>query len=184
RDIAPMPTAAEPLVEHFFRHEYGRLVATLTRRFGASRLDDIEEAVQSALARALSSWTRDGLPENPSAWLTRVAHNELVDQLRRQQTAAALAHKLEESPSIQPEAVSFRSELDDDLLRMLFVCCDHQLADKTQLVLALKLLCGFSTKEIATRLFLSDANVQKQLSRGKRRLGELWQTDPARDFAS
>ncbi len=66
------------LVEHFFRHEYGRLVAMLSRRVGVQHIEDVEDAVQSALMTALESWTIAGLPDNPSAWLFRVAHNNLL----------------------------------------------------------------------------------------------------------
>src|SRR2546427_4718677 len=71
------------LVEHFFRHEYGRLVATLSRRVGAQYIEAVEDAVQSALMTALESWTIAGLPDSPSAWLFRVAHNNLMGELRR-----------------------------------------------------------------------------------------------------
>ena len=71
------------LVEHFFRHEYGRLVATLSRRVGVQHIEAVEDAVQSALMTALETWTRAGLPDNPSAWVFRVAHNNVVGELRQ-----------------------------------------------------------------------------------------------------
>ena len=70
------------LVEHFFRHEYGRLVAMLASRVGVNRIEDVEDAVQSALMKALENWTISGLPDNPSAWLFRVANNNLIGELR------------------------------------------------------------------------------------------------------
>jgi len=70
------------LVEHFFRHEYGKLVATLTRRFGVVHLSDIEDAVQSALMSALTHWPATGVPDKPSAWLFRAAQNQLLSALR------------------------------------------------------------------------------------------------------
>src|SRR5437773_9968157 len=74
---------APGLVEHFFRHEDGRLVATLSRRVGAQHVEAVEDAVQSALMTALDTWTIAGLPDNPSAWLFRVAHNRLMGELRQ-----------------------------------------------------------------------------------------------------
>ncbi len=71
------------LVEHFFRHEYGRLVAILSRRVGVQHIEAVEDAVQSALMKALEAWTIAGLPNNPSAWLFRVAHNDLMGELRQ-----------------------------------------------------------------------------------------------------
>src|SRR2546430_6246522 len=69
--------AASGLVEHFFRRKYGRLVAILTRRVGVRYVDVVEDAAQTALMTALTAWVADGLPEDPDAWLYRVAHNHL-----------------------------------------------------------------------------------------------------------
>ena len=74
---------APTLVEHFFRHEYGRLVAPLSHRVGVQYLEDVEDAVQSALLIALETWPKADLPANPSAWLFRVAHNHLLGELRQ-----------------------------------------------------------------------------------------------------
>ncbi len=76
-------SATPNLVEHFFRHEYGRLVALLTRRVGVRHLDLVEDAVQSALMAALTAWTAQGGPDDPGAWLYRVASNNLMGDLRR-----------------------------------------------------------------------------------------------------
>lgn len=164
------------LVDHFFRHESGRLTATLTRRFGTSRLQSIEESVQSALVRALEVWGRRGIPDNPSAWLTRVAHNALLDQLRRGRAEDRWSGDLQPTTTEPMPAPEFDAGIDDDELRMLFICCDERLPQRTQLVLALKLLCGFGTREIAQRLFLTEANVFKTLARGRQSLAELWRT--------
>ncbi len=163
---------APPLGAHFFRHEFGRLVATLARRVGVQHLEAVEDAVQSALMAALESWRAD-LPENPSAWLFRVAHNQLMDELRQRARRRRL---LEESAAEQlggpedgPDPL-LAGEVQDDLLRMLFVCCDEAVAPESQLVLALKTLCGFDAREIAARLFRSEADVHKRLQRARHRL--------------
>jgi predicted RNA polymerase sigma factor len=70
------------MIEHFFRHEYGRLVATLTRRVGVQNIEAVEDAVQPTLMIALENWTITGVPANPPAWLFRVAHNHLIGELR------------------------------------------------------------------------------------------------------
>ncbi len=164
------------MVEHFFRHEYGRLVATLCRRVGAQHIEIIQDAVQSALMSALESWTVAGSPENPSAWLFRVAHNNVVAELRQrtrrsrllEQYTAEATDTVEKSPEL-----FLAHEVQDDLLRMLFVCCDEAIPEQAQLVLALKTLCGFDTREIALRLFISEANVYKRLGRARSRLRKL-----------
>ena len=117
---------APNLVEHFFRHEYGRLVATLSRRAGVQYIEAVEDAVQSALMTALEAWTTGGQPDNPSAWLFRVAHNELVGELRQRTRRSRIMAGSEEilPPENGPEVV-LAGEMRDDLLRMLFVCCDR-----------------------------------------------------------
>lgn len=168
---------APAFVEHAFRHEYGRLVARLSRAFGFSRTEQVEDAVQSALMAALRSWAKDGVPEQPSAWLHRVAKNNLLDQLRRseQQSSPLSLGELEAIPDA-PTTVAethFEAEIADDELRMLFVVADDAIPVESQFVLALKVLCGFSTREIALRLLTSEENVQKRLARGRERLREL-----------
>ncbi|MEO3428682.1 sigma-70 family RNA polymerase sigma factor [Pelagibius sp. CAU 1746] len=164
--------APEP-PRQFFRHEYGRLVAVLTRRVGAQHLEAIEDAVQSALMKAVESWTARGKPDNPSAWLYRVARNELLGELRRRAGRRRLLERnagdIIGDPGEVPE-VRLAGEMQDDLLSMLFVCCDGALPEESQMALALKVLCGFSVPEIALRLFTSEANIYKRLSRARSRL--------------
>jgi len=76
---------ARARVDHLFRHRAGQMVATLARIFGFEHLDAIEDAVQDALVQALKRWPFEGEPANPSAWLTQVAKNRLLDRLRRGQ---------------------------------------------------------------------------------------------------
>src|ERR1700722_8218099 len=81
------------LVEPFFRHEFGRLVAVLTRSLGVRRLDLVEDVVQAALAQALETWARRGVPEERAGWLYRTARNQAIDALRRERIhARALPH--------------------------------------------------------------------------------------------
>src|SRR6266436_5879030 len=81
------------LVEHFFRHEFGRLGAVLTRSLGVRRLDLVEDVVQAALVQALETWSRRGVPDDPAGWLYRTARNLAIDALRRERThAQALPH--------------------------------------------------------------------------------------------
>ncbi len=164
------------LVEHFFRHEYGRLVATLCRRVGVQHLEVVEDAVQSALMAALECWSVVGLPDSPSAWLFRVAHNDVVGELRQR----ARRHRILEQYATEdigtPEngpALFLAPEVQDDLLQMLFVCCDEAIPVQSQLVLALKTLCGFDVREIALRLFTSEANLYKRLGRARSRLRDF-----------
>jgi RNA polymerase sigma-70 factor (ECF subfamily) len=141
--------SAPGLVEHFFRHEYGRLVAILVHRSGPQHLSDIEDAVQSALMTALREWPVGGRPDNPTAWLFRVAWRNLLGELRRgsgrrrllEQNATDLGPDGFGEPAAPPD-----DEIADDLLRMLFVCCDGAIPPDSQLALALKTLCGFDVR--------------------------------------
>jgi RNA polymerase sigma-70 factor (ECF subfamily) len=160
-------------VEHYFRHEYARLVALLVRRAGLHRLEMVEDAVQHALAAALAAWVADGIPRNPDAWLYRVAHNQLVGVLRKHQGHRRILDGVAEpelTEADEPASPAFDGEVRDELLRMLFVCCDEEIPRESRLVLALKTLCGFGIGEIAARLFISEANVYKRLARARERL--------------
>ncbi len=172
------PTSPSGLVEHYFRHEYGRLVAVLVRRVGLAHLDTVEDAVQGALMAALTAWLASGIPQDPGAWLYRVAQNQLLGGLRKEQgrhriLSSAAAPGANDSD--EPFSPAFSGEVRDDLLRMLFVCCDERIPPESRLVLALKTLCGFSVGEIAFRLFTTEANVYKRQLRARERLrqGEL-----------
>ena len=163
------------LVEHFFRHEFGRLVAVLTRSLGVRRLDLAEDVVQAALTQALQTWSRRGVPEDPTGWLYRTARNLAIDTLRREQTHAQALPRLAgeaERDSSPPEA-RFADEIGDEPLRLLFVCCHEAVPAESRVALALKTLCGFSTAEIARALLTTDANVQKRIERARDRLREL-----------
>lgn len=175
---------AAPLVEHAFRHSYGRLVARLAGVFGFHRLEIVEDAVQDALMAALRTWPRDGPPAQPGAWLYRAARNKLIDDLRRRHHGdvsidaaddepGMAAAELADERSLQPSEPRLAAEIGDDELRMLFVCADEAIPVESQIVLALKVLCGFSTREIALRLLTSEENVQKRLARGRDRLRQI-----------
>jgi RNA polymerase sigma factor (sigma-70 family) len=151
------------LPQHWFRHEHGRLVSILSRRFGVHRMELCEDAAQNALLRATQSWSAQ-LPDEPGAWLYRVAHNYVLDELRRE--------KRDQRYLAEVLVDYAQQEVHDDVLRLLFVCADPAIPAESQLVLALKTLCGFSTEEIALRLFQSEDAVHKRLQRARTRLRE------------
>ena len=156
-----------PLVEHFFRHEYGRLVAQLARKVGIHHIELVEDAVQGALATALDAWPAGDVPDDPSAWLYRVAINHLLGDLRKETKRARILGEVHDADAGEVATARFANEVHDDLLRMLFVCCDDAIPRESRLVLALKTLCGFSTAEIALRLFTSETSVHKRLQRAR-----------------
>src|SRR5437660_12608700 len=124
-----MPQVSETL-EHVFREEYGRIIATLIRISGS--FDLAEESLQEAFASAAANWDREGTPRNPGAWLTTVAHRKLLDAVRREKTKAEKQPELEyESTRLQPydEPALLEEivEYPDDRLRLIFTCCHASL---------------------------------------------------------
>jgi RNA polymerase sigma-70 factor (ECF subfamily) len=172
----PLSGPPATLVEHFFRHETGRLHGALIRLLGVNNLSLAEDIAQEALLKALHTWSMGGVPANPAAWITRVAMNLAKDTLRHQRMATekepAIITHIEQTVPTPAVAVGLAHEIRDDALRLLFVCCHPSVAPDAQVVLALKVLCGFSTGEIARAFLTSDAAIEKQLTRTKQRIRE------------
>lgn len=168
-------TDTSRLVEHFFRHEYGRLVAVLMSQLGVRNLELVEDVVQTALSRALLVWPRSGTPDDPAGWLYRTAKNSALDALRRQAIAQrAIENTLQQpfssaSESWQAEA---EHEIGDETLRLLYLTCHPILSPDSRIALALKLVCGFGIHEIACGLLTTPSNIEKRLTRAKERLRE------------
>ncbi len=172
----PPPPGAPPaqLVEHFFRHETGRLHGALIRLLGVHNLSLAEDVAQEAMLRALHAWSMGGVPANPAAWITRVAMNLARDALRHRRMSDskedAIVTHLEQMAPTPAVAVENAHEIRDDALRLLFICCHPSIAPDAQVVLALKVLCGFGTGEIARAFLASEAAIEKQLTRTKQRI--------------
>jgi RNA polymerase sigma-70 factor (ECF subfamily) len=167
------PEPVAPLVEHFFRHEAGRLVSVLTRIFGWRHFDLVEDMVQATLLDALEAWRVRGAPANPSGWVHRIAKNKILDALRRDRIGERV---LGEWAATRPaheaglDELFFDSEIEDSQLRMMFACCHPHLARENQLALTLKALCGFGNAEIARALLVGEETVKKRLQRATRDL--------------
>ncbi|HEV3142346.1 MAG TPA: sigma-70 family RNA polymerase sigma factor [Gemmataceae bacterium] len=183
----PKPVA--PLVEHFFRHEAGRLVAVLTRIFGWKNFDLVEDMVQSTLLEALEAWRVRGVPDNPAGWVHRVARNRILDALRRDEIGQkALGHWAAAIPRHEEQLDDqfLDSEIEDSQLRMMFACCHPRLTRENQLALTLKALCGFGNAEIGHALLVSEETIKKRLQRATRDLiehGIALETPAAPEFA-
>jgi len=164
------------LVEHFFRHEAGRLHGALIRLLGVENLALAEDVAQEALLRALRTWSMGGVPANPSAWITRVAMNLAKDALRHQRMSSskepAIVAYLDQTLAASAIGKASEHEIRDDALRLMFVCCHPSIATDAQVVLALKVLCGFSIGEIACAFLSSEAAIEKQLTRTRQRIQE------------
>src|SRR5579859_7164077 len=165
---APMGVTQDT-IERVFREESGRILATLIRVFGDFEL--AEDVLQEAFVTALDRWPREGVPENPGAWLTTAARRKAIDRLRRKRTLAekqALLHGLAElaqnaDPYAAPEAHT-------DQLRLIFTCCHPALAPEAQVALTLRTLGGLETDEIARAFIVPPATMAQRLVRAKRKI--------------
>ena len=127
----------DSLVDHLFRHQSAKIVATLTRVFGSRHLDLAEDVVQDALLKALQQWPFKGVPENPAAWLTLVAKNRALDLLRRDASLANKAEQLELAlPRLVFPATASDGEMDDQLA-LILMCCHPALPVEYQIALTL-----------------------------------------------
>jgi RNA polymerase sigma-70 factor (ECF subfamily) len=175
--------AGTPLADHLFRHEAGRMIATLVRFLGVRHLALAEDAVQDALVRALETWKWGAPPENPSAWLMRAARNRALDLLRRQGTfgrVMEVAGRGLEEAGPGPGSESDEHAIGDDELRLMFSCCTPALAPPAQVAVILKYLCGFSVDEIAQAFLTSQPTIEKQLYRSRTamvREGNLYEVE-------
>src|SRR5256886_4651498 len=168
------PQAVSHLIEHLFRHESAKMIATLTRIFGIEHLSLAEDVVQEALSRALETWPYRGVPEKPSAWIMRASRNLALDVIRRQKSfrakEAEIAQLMERAGSAGETATFSEHEIADDRLRMMFVCCHPVIPAEAQVALALKTLCGFSVTEISHAFLTTEAAIAKRLTRAKQKI--------------
>jgi RNA polymerase sigma-70 factor, ECF subfamily len=156
------------LVENLFRHAHGRLISRLTRHMGPAHFDRAEDAVQHAMIQALRTWPFRGIPTTPEAWLYTTARNRILDTLRRDSRLERERGDVIE-PAL-PKTPYFPCEIDDDVLRMIFVCCHPSLPLASRLSLTLKTLCGLGTQEIAHAFLVPDATIAQRIVRAKKHL--------------
>jgi len=173
---APPSGEVSQVVEHLFRHESGKMVATLTRIFGLDHLTLVEDVVQEALAKALQTWPFYGVPQNPSAWIMRASRNLALDVVRREKVfhdkEDAIIHLMKGGRPGTDAPIFAAEEIEDDRLRMMFICCHPLVPAEARVALTLKTLCGFSVAEISRAFLTTEAATAKQLTRAKQKIRE------------
>ena len=142
-------------------------MATLIRILGD--FDLAEEAVQEAFVTALERWPRDGLPDNPGAWIVRAARNRAIDRLRRERRYEEKLRELERLMPGQPDD-PIDTSLPDDRLRLFFTCCHPALSPEARVALTLRTLGGLSTPEVARAFLTGETAMQQRLVRAKRKI--------------
>ncbi len=149
-----------------FRAEHGRVVASLTRRFGD--LDLAEDATGEALLVAAERWPTEGVPPNPGAWLTTVARNKALDRIRREHRREdKYAEALMLTDDSQPEPTG---PVEDDRLRLVFTCCHPALAPENRVSLTLRLLGGLTVAEIAAAFLVPETTMARRITRAKHKI--------------
>ncbi|MCD7443850.1 RNA polymerase sigma factor [Streptomyces lincolnensis] len=166
----PSRTDARTSVETVFRMESPRIIAGVTRV--VRDVGIAEELAQDALVAALEQWPRDGVPDNPGAWLMATARHRAVDLVRRRENyARKLAEIGRDLSTVAPaEEPADPEDIDDDLLRLVFTTCHPVLSAEARTALTLRLLGGLTTPEIARAFLVPEATVAQRIVRAKRTL--------------
>ncbi len=167
-----IPTVAD--IERIYRAESGRVLASLIRLLGGFEL--AEEALHDAFAAAAAQWPRDGLPNNPRAWLVSAGRFKAIDRLRRKarfdrQAQDELSRRLDEE--MEEAAQMEDEEVADDALRLIFTCCHPALPADARIALTLREVCGLTTEEIAGAFLTATPALAQRIVRAKARIKDL-----------
>lgn len=160
-------------IPHLFRTEYRKIISVLCKHFGFEHLETAEDLVSDTFLLAAETWGLKGLPKNPTGWLYTVARNKMLDVIRREKL---FNEKI--APTIKQEQASFQEtaidwsaqNINDSQLQMMFAICTPAISAESQIGLALSILCGFGTEEIADAFLSGKDTIYKRLSRAKEKL--------------
>ncbi|MGC5025352.1 RNA polymerase sigma factor [Tsukamurella sp. DT100] len=159
-------TDAGTALDRVFREEYGRVIASLVRRFGDITI--AEEAAGEAILAAAERWPESGIPPNPGAWLTTTAGNRAIDRIRRESRRDAkhrAAEMIHDDSDPEPTGA-----VDDDRLRLIFTCCHPALAPEARVALTLRLLGGLTVPEIASAFLVPETTMGQRITRAKKKI--------------
>ena len=145
------------------RDEAARVTAAMVRLIGD--FDVAEDAVQDAVVTALERWPRDGVPDNPGAWITTTARRKALDRLRREARYREKLALLEEAPTMHSTSAT-----PDERLDLIFTCCHPALAREAQLALTLRAVIGLTTAEIARAFVVPESTIAQRIVRAKRKI--------------
>jgi RNA polymerase sigma-70 factor (ECF subfamily) len=168
--VADASTGPCALVEGIYRAESRRVFASLVRL--VRDFDLAEEALHEAFAAALERWGREGVPDNPRAWLVSTGRFKAIDALRRRGAFAARRREVAERFAEVAESNAARAaeDIEDDRLRLIFACCHPALDRKVQVPLTLREVCGLTTEEIAGAFLTAPAAMAQRIVRGKAKI--------------
>jgi len=169
--VSTPPPLQREAIGWLYREWFGRAVGVLARSVGD--LDLAEEVVQDAFATAVERWPRDGLPDDPGAWIIRTARNRAIDRLRRRRMATERERQAVELEALRRAIEPERdSSIPDERLGLMFACCHPSLAPEASVALTLRLVGGLTVEEIARALLSTPPAISQRLVRAKRTLRE------------
>lgn len=172
KNAAPKAIAVQKALDAVIREDKGRLMAGLIAKLGDFQL--AEDALQDASISALGHWGRSGIPNSPTAWLMKVAHNKAIDRIRFKMREDQKAQDLSSfSPDTLDQAVLDYTDLDqipDERLRLIFTCCHPALEHKSRVALTLRTVCNLTTGEIARVFIDKEPAMGQRLSRAKAKI--------------
>lgn len=162
-------------INHLFRQESGKMTAVLVKIFGTENIEMAEDVIQDSMITAIEKWEKNGLPDNPTAWLYRVAKNKAIDIIRRKKHSSTIDFSdpekqlLTSEYTLAPTMENYWQEehIKDDFLAMMYACCHPDLSLENQITFILKSLCGFSTHEISKAFLTSEDTISKRIYRAK-----------------
>jgi RNA polymerase sigma-70 factor (ECF subfamily) len=152
------------------------MVSVLSRLLGLQNIETAQDIVQDTLLQAMNTWGYNGIPDNPSAWLYKVARNKAIDFLRRKkkfkEISPQYAYLVESEYSLTPtvQNLFLENEIQDSQLRMMFACCHPSIPEESQIAMALKTLCGLGINEIARAFLTNDETISKRIYRAKEKI--------------
>src|SRR5690606_18107512 len=166
----------QDIIQQLYQSDSRRVLATLIRLLGD--FDLAEEAMHEAFAAALQQWDKDGVPQNPRAWLVSTGRFKAIDQNRRRARFDASLEQLvrerecdtETLPENQPDVGEDQPDIEDDRLRLIFTCCHPGLSSEAQIALTLREVCGLTTEEIARAFLTSAATLAQRIVRAKAKI--------------
>lgn len=162
-------------MEQTFRAEHGKVIGALVSFLGD--LDLAEDVLQDAMLTALETWERDGIPQNPAAWMTTVARRKAIDRIRRAKTFQEKQDALQQwelaaqAPPDHPDGIELDDrQIPDERLKLIFTCCHPALALDAQLALTLRTLGGLTTPEIARAFLVPIPTMNQRITRAKNKI--------------
>jgi len=165
----------QQLIPHLFRTEFRKITAVLCKHFGIEHIEIAEDITSDTFLSAIETWTYNGLPANPTAWLYTVAKNKAKNYFHRSNIFSKKVSEEMKKTSWQSEELEIslsEENITDSQLQMLFAICHPSIPAEAQIGLALRILCGFGINEIANAFLTNTETINKRLFRTKEKLRE------------